>query len=160
MKKQIKHLVIHCTATREGQELTKADFDRMHLAPKPVGNGWKQYGYRKVVRLDGSWLVLVPDNGDQWVDPREISNGVGGINSITESICYTGGVDKNLKIKDTRTAAQKLALEKEVKETIAKFPWIKVAGHYQFDSKKACPSFNVPQWLKSIGVEAKNIYIP
>jgi hypothetical protein len=32
-----------------------------------------------------------------------------------------------------------------------------IAGHNQFDNK-ACPSFWVPDFLKSIGIKEKNIY--
>ena len=34
-KNRIERLVIHCTATPEGRELTAADIRRMHCSPKP-----------------------------------------------------------------------------------------------------------------------------
>ena len=34
MKKALKYLVIHCTATPEGRDVSSADIRRMHTAPK------------------------------------------------------------------------------------------------------------------------------
>jgi hypothetical protein len=58
---------------------------------------------------------------------------------------------------DTRTDAQKYALEIYYKYMILRHPKIQIAGHNQF-SKKVCPGFNVPEFCKSIGISDKNIY--
>jgi hypothetical protein len=44
-----------------------------------------------------------------------------------------------------------------VKDFVDKHPQVQVAGHYHF-ADKACPSFDVPVWLESIGIKEKNIY--
>jgi N-acetylmuramoyl-L-alanine amidase len=99
-------------------------------------------------------------NNDDLVDPWEITNGAVGINAISRHFVYVGGMDKaNKKPKDTRTAAQLKAMDTYVKNLIAQYPAIRIAGHNQF-APKACPSFDVPTWLRSIGVQEKNIYKP
>ncbi len=160
MSKQLTYLVIHCTATPEGREVSADEIRRWHTSPKPKGRGWKQVGYSDIIHLDGTVENLVPYNDDDVVDSWEITNGASGINSISRHVVYAGGVsaDDVKKAKDTRTWLQELAMITYVKETIARHPNIKVAGHNQF-AQKACPSFNVPIWLMAIGVPDKNIYI-
>ena len=158
-KNKLTYLVIHCTATPEGKEVTSDDIRRWHTSPKPKGRGWKQVGYADMIHLDGTIENLVPYNNDDKVDSWEITNGAYGINSTSRHVVYVGGVDADdvKKAKDTRTWLQELSMINYVKETIAKHPTILVAGHNQF-ANKACPSFDVPKWLKAIGVEEKNIY--
>jgi len=160
MSKQLTYLVIHCTATPEGREVSADEIRRWHTSPKPKGRGWKQVGYSDIIHLDGTVENLVPYNDDDVVDTWEITNGASGINSISRHVVYAGGVsaDDVKKAKDTRTWLQELAMITYVKETIARHPNIKVAGHNQF-AQKACPSFNVPIWLMAIGVSDENIYI-
>lgn len=149
-KKQF--LVIHCTATPEGREVTAADIRRWHMSPPPAGRGWKQVGYSRLLHLDGSIEQLVANNNDDIVDPWEVTNGVAGKNSICEHWVYAGGMSKDMKApKDTRTPAQRSVLEKEVKAFHARFPHIKIVGHNYF-AAKACPSFDVQAWLKEIGI--------
>jgi len=160
MSKPLTYLVIHCTATPEGRDVTSDEIRRWHTSPPPKGRGWKQVGYADMIHLDGRVENLVPYNDDDIVDVWEITNGASGINSISRHVVYVGGVDANdvKKARDTRTWLQELAMIKYVKETIARHPNIKVAGHNQF-AKKACPSFDVPKWLSAIGIPKKNIYI-
>ena len=160
MSKPLTYLVIHCTATPEGREVSADEIRRWHTSPKPKGRGWKQVGYSDIIHLDGTVENLVPYNDDDVVDSWEITNGASGINSISRHVVYAGGVsaDDVKKAKDTRTWLQELAMITYVKETIARHPNIKVAGHNQF-AQKACPSFNVPVWLMAIGVSDENIYI-
>lgn len=45
MKKALQYLVIHCTATPEGREVSAADIRRWHTSPPSEGGrGWKQVG--------------------------------------------------------------------------------------------------------------------
>ncbi len=157
MRKPIKLLIIHCTDTPIGREVSAADIRQWHLSPEPIGRGWHQVGYTDLVHLDGTIERLVENNEDAYVDGWEITNGARGLNSISRHIVYAGGADKNLDPCDTRTEAQKEALAKYVKDFVQRFPQVKVGGHYQF-ANKACPSFDVPQWLSTIGVEERNIY--
>ena len=158
MAKILKYLVIHCTATPEGREVTAADIRRWHTSPAPAGRGWKQVGYTDMVHLNGKVERLVTNNEDANVDSWEVTNGVAGINSVSRHIVYVGGLAKDAKTpKDTRTQAQQDTLKKYVLDFVRRFPNVEVAGHNQF-ANKACPSFDVPAWLRSIGVLEKNIY--
>jgi len=157
MSQKLKYLVIHCSATPEGREYTSDDIRKMHCSPPPSGRGWKQVGYSDMIHLDGKIENLVPYNGDDIVQPREITNGAIGLNGVSRHVMYVGGVDKNMKPKDTRTTEQWVSLQDYVLTTIKCYPEIIVLGHNQVASK-ACPSFHVPTWLKSIGVNDKNIF--
>ena len=158
MSQKIKYLVIHCTATREFIDVTSDQIRHWHLDPPPAGRGWKQVGYTHLIHLNGSIEQLVPNNDDNIVDPWEITNGVAGINSVSVHIVYAGGLSGDgKKAKDTRTKAQILAMRNFVLQFILKHPEAKVAGHYQF-AAKACPSFDVPQWCRLLGVKPQNIY--
>lgn len=114
--------------------------------------GWKQVGYTDLFKLDGTVERLVQNNEDANVDPWEITNGATGYNGISRHIVYAGGVSKDGKTpKDTRTAGQLKALEEYVKDFHNRFPEVKIIGHNQI-AAKACPSFDVQKWLKSIGI--------
>ena len=149
---KLKYLVIHCTATPEGREVSAADIRRWHTSPAPVGRGWKQVGYTDLFHLDGRVERLVANNEDANVDPWEITNGAAGYNSISRHIVYAGGCDAGMKPKDTRTAAQKEALRKYVLDFHARHPAVKIVGHNQL-AAKACPSFDVEGWLLGIGIK-------
>lgn len=163
---KLKYLVIHCTATPEGREVTGADIRHWHTSPVRVGGrGWKQVGYTDLFKLDGTVERLVDNNEDANVDPWEITNGAEGYNSVSRHIVYAGGTDKTGKSKDTRTDAQKRALQEYVKDFHRRFPDVKIVGHRDLSPDKngngmieswewikACPSFEVSEWLKSIGI--------
>lgn len=159
-RRKLEFLVLHCTATPEGRDFTSQDVRRSHLAPvSQGGRGWSVPGYHRLIRLNGAVEVLVSFNSDGWVDPREVTNGAKGVNDRAIHIAYAGGMTSDMKApKDTRTTAQLTTMERVVKDIIALFPDIKVAGHNQF-ANKACPSFNTVTWLRSIGVADKNIFI-
>ena len=163
MMGKLTYLVIHCTATPEGRQVTKEDIIRWHTSPKHKGGrGWNRPGYSDVVYLNGSLKNILQFNQDDIVDMWEISNGARGVNGISRHVVYTGGMDKSgKKAKDTRTDAQKQTLETYVKFTLLRHPNIQILGHNQVpNANKACPSFDVSAWLKSIGIADKNIYKP
>lgn len=149
---KLQYLVIHCTDTPEGREVSAADIRRWHTSPAPAGRGWKQVGYTDLFHLDGRVERLVANNEDANVDPWEITNGAAGYNSISRHIVYAGGCDASMNPKDTRTAEQKEALKKYVLDFHTRHPSVKIVGHNQL-AAKACPSFNVAAWLLEIGIK-------
>lgn len=155
MSKELQLLMLHATDTPAGRKVTAADIRAWHTLPKPKGNGWRQVGYSDMVHLDGTVENLVPYNQDNIVDPWEITNGAAGYNAVARHIVYVGG-----KGGDTRTEAQKEALKRYVLAFIKQHPQVKVCGHYQFNKGKTCPSFDVVEWCREIGVPGTNIYTP
>lgn len=159
MPKQLKYLVIHCTATPEGREVSAADIEQWHLKER----GWSRVGYSDLIQLDGTLVSLQEFDQDNEVDPWEITNGARGFNSISRHVVYSGGSSsiklkgaKTYPPKDTRTISQMYALHTYVKYMILRHPQIKVIGHNEI-SHKACPSFDVRCWLQDLGIESKNI---
>ena len=87
---KLERLVIHCTATPPGREVSAADIRRWHTAPvSQGGRGWRQVGYTDLIHLDGSVERLVPNNEDRTVDPWEITNGARGYNATSRCLLYT-----------------------------------------------------------------------
>lgn len=152
MSKPLKYLVIHCTATPEGREVSSAELRHWHTDPvSHGGRGWKQVGYTDMVHLNGGVERLVDNNEDADVDPWEVTNGAAGYNSVSRHVVYVGGVASDGRTaKDTRTAAQKAALERYVRLFHRRFPKVRIVGHNELNRSKACPSFNVQKWLETV----------
>lgn len=153
MSYELKYLIIHCTATAEGREVSSDEIRHWHTDPvSKGGRGWKQVGYTDMIHLDGKVERLVKNNEDARVDSWEITNGAKGYNGVSRHVVYVGGCDKQMKAKDTRTPAQKEALKKYVLDFHRRFPKVKIIGHCEV-AAKACPSFDVKKWLNEIGID-------
>ncbi len=156
--KKLEFMVIHCTATREGQEISADLIRQWHTAKPPKGHGWRKVGYTDMIHLGGELENLTPFDQDDEVDGYEITNGVRGINSISRHVVYVGGLDASGRnAKDTRTEQQIATLTTYVKYMVMRHPGIKIAGHNQFAAKD-CPSFDVPTFLRSINIAEENIH--
>lgn len=169
MARRLKYLVIHCTATPAGRDVTSDDIRRWHTLPEWAGGrGWKQVGYTDLFHLDGSVERLVDNNEDAWVDPWEVTNGAKGHNSVSRHIVYAGGLDIDGNSCDTRTAKQKAAMAAYVRDFHTRFPGVKILGHRDLspdrngDGKissnewlKDCPCFDVAAWLREIGIDQR-----
>lgn len=127
--RKINKIILHCSATREGQNFTVKDITNWHLQ-----RGFKTIGYHFVVYLDGSV--------HKGREIAEIGAHCQGHNSNSIGICYIGGLDKNGKASDTRTPAQKAAIKELVAKMKADFPEATIHGHNEF-ANKACPCFDV-----------------
>ena len=150
---KIKYLIIHCTATPQGREVSSDEIRRLHTLPvSKGGRGWSQVGYTDLIHLDGAIERLVDNNEDDNVDPWEITNGAVGYNAVSRHIVYVGGIDANGKPKDTRTQEQYLSLSAYVLDFHRRFPDVKIIGHNEV-AAKACPSFDVQKWLKQLGIK-------
>lgn len=137
--RQIKEIIIHCTATVEGKDYHVSDVDKWHKA-----RGWKGIGYHYLITLDGSI--------EKGRKEEEIGAHCTGHNAHSIGVCYVGGVDKAFKPKDTRTEAQKEALWEVLRQLLIKYPQAKIYGHYEF-ANKACPSFDVQKEYKNINLK-------
>ena len=138
----IKRLVIHCTATETGREVTAEEIRRWHTMPAPAGRGWKQVGYTDMIHLDGRVERLVSNNEDARVDAWEVTNGAKGYNTTSRHIVYVGGL-RHRQPADTRTPQQKEALSKYVADFRRRFPQAAIVGHHDLNLGKDCPCFNV-----------------
>ena len=157
---EVQALVIHCSATREGQKnITPKVVDGWHTLPKPRGRGERVNPYNVIVGLD-TIVWFRKWNNDSIVNRMEVSWGSGSYNICSYNACYTGGMNREFtKAKNTLTKYQDSILWNEVVLPFKKqYPNGFVIGHNQI-AKKACPSFSVPKWIKYHSKEHKQ-YTP
>lgn len=146
--RQINLIVVHCSATPEGRDVTAADINKMHIA-----RGFKKIGYHYVIRLDGTVETGRKEN--------EVGAHAKGYNANSIGVCYVGGLASDGKTpKDTRTAAQKSALKKLLHTLKQRYPDARIVGHRDLSPDtnhngkvdkwewiKACPCFDaIPEY--------------
>jgi len=136
--RKINHIVLHCTATSQDAKVESiVRYWKETLK-------WKSPGYHYLIELDGTVHNLLPI--------EHVSNGVRGHNSDSINISYIGGVDENNYPTDNRTPKQVLSQLKLIIELKEQFPQAEILGHRDFlGVNKACPSFDVREWLKHVG---------
>ncbi|MDD3404506.1 MAG: N-acetylmuramoyl-L-alanine amidase [Hespellia sp.] len=127
--RKIDKIILHCSATPEGRNVTVNDISRWHR-----DRGFNEIGYHWVIYLDGS---VHPGRPESKIGAHTV-----GHNATSIGVCYIGGTDAKMKAKDTRTPAQREAIKKLVAELQKRYPGATVHGHNEF-AAKACPSFNV-----------------
>lgn len=133
----IRFLTIHCAATPESRDVSADDIAKWDIAK------FGQESYHIIITLDGEAHRRLADTVK--------GAHVGKANTGNIGICYVGGVDKAMKPKDTRTAAQTESLTRSVNEYREAYPSIIVRGHNEWPGvAKACPSFDVSEWLKTL----------
>lgn len=142
--KTIDAIVIHCTASRAGQDVHASDIDKMHKE-----RGFAMIGYNYVVTLDGTVEIGRPLTRD---GAHCNTPGLSGVayNKHSIGIVYVGGLDKNGNPADTRTPAQKKALSELVYRLLDEYPSIvEIIGH-----RDASPDLNKDgkispnEWIK------------
>ena len=128
--RKIDDIIIHCTATAEGRDVSVADIRRWHQA-----RGFVDVGYHYVVYLDGSVHEGRP--------LAQVGAHCRGHNAHSVGVCYVGGLAADGRTpKDTRTARQRVALEALVQLLRLNFPGAGVHGHNDY-AAKACPCYEV-----------------
>ena len=154
-RRRIDEIIVHCTATPEGRDLTVEQIRRDHTTPvSKGGRGWSDIGYHYVVYLDGT----VHEGRNVDVSGAHAANH--NANSI--GVVYVGGVENRpgvpyaqLKPKDTRTEAQKASLMALLMDLRKFYPKAVIQGHRDFSPDrnhdgvispdewvKDCPSFD------------------
>ena len=136
--RKIDKIIIHCSATREGQDIPVETIRKWHVE----GRGWSDIGYHFYIDI----------NAKIWKgrDIQKIGAHCSGNNRSSIGICYCGGVEADGKTpKDTRTESQKESLLSVLKTLKAMFPDASIYSHNEF-ANKACPSFDASNEYKSI----------
>ena len=141
--RQINLIVIHCSATRAGSELTPKQLDAMHRQ-----RGFNGTGYHYYIRRSGEICAG---------RPMEIAGAhAKGYNAKSVGICYEGGLDRSGKATDTRTLHQRIALCWVISEMLRRYPGSRLCGHRDLsldlngngviephEWTKMCPCFDV-----------------
>jgi N-acetylmuramoyl-L-alanine amidase len=136
-RRTINEIIVHCTATPEGREVSVSEIRQWHKQ-----RGFSDVGYHYVIHLDGT------------IEPGRDVDLVGahctGYNTYSIGVCYVGGMDaQNKNPKDTRTLKQKEALCKLLEFLKVLYPGARIYGHRDF-ANKACPSFDAKTEYKGL----------
>ncbi|PZT91670.1 N-acetylmuramoyl-L-alanine amidase [Sphingomonas sp.] len=150
LSRRIDGIVVHCSATPEGRDVSVATIRSWHRA-----EGYADIGYHFVIALDGTIQTGRP--------LAQIGAHVKGYNAQTIGVCYVGGTDAAGKPKDTRTPEQRKALIALLTTLRARFPRATIKGHRDyspdrngngrvdsFEWIKACPSFDAAREYASL----------
>lgn len=133
--RRIDKIILHCSATPEGEDFSVGQIREMHLS-----RGFSDIGYHWYIGRNGKIY--------KGRDESKIGAHTTGYNSHSIGVCYCGGCpprtvkDWERKGKDTRTPAQRAAIIKLCKELKGRYPSATIHGHNEF-ANKACPSFIV-----------------
>ena len=147
--RNIDSIIVHCSATKAGQDFTVADIDHWHRQ-----RGFNGIGYHYVIRLDGKL--------EKGRDVTLAGAHCKGWNERSVGICYIGGLDENGRPADTRTNAQKRVLYQIIIDLQREYNILQVLGHRDtspdlngdgviepYEYVKACPCFDVKEFLRS-----------
>jgi len=135
--REINKIIVHCSATREGENFEVAEIRKWHLA-----RGFNDIGYHFYIDLYGEI--------HKGRDISKIGAHCKGHNRNSIGICYCGGVEADGKTpKDTRLECQKESLIAVLRTLKAMYPNAVIHSHNDF-ANKACPSFNATKEYENI----------
>lgn len=145
-------IVIHCSATRAGQDIGVEQITAWHQA-----KGWETIGYHFVIRRDGTVEAgrLV----------QMIGAHVQGHNASSIGICLVGGIGADGDAENNFTPDQFAQCKALLEQLLATYPGCRIVGHRDLSPDtdgdgvieprewiKACPSFDVAAWVQSVGL--------
>lgn len=147
----INLIVVHCTATPEGRDVTTADIDRQHRQ-----RGFTSIGYHYVIYRDGTLHLGRP--------VTEVGAHVRGYNRYSIGVAYVGGLASDGRTpKDTRTPEQRQALRNLLARLKSRFTGARICGHRDLSPDvnrdgriepsewlKACPCFDATAEYKNL----------
>ena len=141
--RKINEIIIHCTATRPGWMAVRpvteivAEITRWHVEDR----GWSDCGYSHIISRSGEVGAARPEH-------RSGAHCKGrNSHSLGISLCGGRGGESDDAFEDNFTPEQDAALRGLIADLKEKYPTItQVSGHSEF-SAKACPCFDVTEWL-------------
>ena len=135
-RKSTKKIILHCSATREGQDVRAKTIREWHKQ-----RGFEDIGYHYVIDLDGKI--------EKGRDEKMVGAHCVGQNSDSIGICYIGGCDKSMNAKNTLSDAQKHALVDLVYVLLENYHLtIKDVHCHNEYANKACPSFKIDWFIE------------
>ena len=129
-------IAIHCSATPPTMDIGVEKIKEWHVKD----NGWDDVGYHYIITRNGTIEPARPEEMQGAHAPK--------VNDRSVAICLIGGSDANGGWSNNFTDEQWVTLKALLLNLTKKYEIKKIIGHYQVDSKKECPSFDVPNWLE------------
>lgn len=142
-RRKVTEIIVHYTATPQGEDYTVEQVREWHLA-----RGFSDIGYHFLIGRDGK----IYKGRDEKIAGAHCT----GHNTCSIGVAYVGGCPprsvknwNNIGM-DTRTPAQKAALLSLLKELKAEYgSGVTIHGHNEFASKP-CPGFNAREEYKNL----------
>ena len=136
----VKYIVIHCSATPWGQDLTLEALYNEHVNRRR----FIKIGYHYYIRRDGTKY--------QTRELNEVGAHCKPWNSSSIGVCYEGGLLPNGKPGFTLTDAQEATMRGLLVELQNKFPNARIKGHRDMPgaTNKACPCFDAERHFRGI----------
>ena len=135
MKRNIRYIVVHCTATSQDVSL------------KALQKTWKEKTndktppYHYLIRSDGELKRLVHEN---CIEGGDFSQNIPCIH-----VAFTGGINKEGQACDNRTKRQNDALFKKLVELSDKYSEAEIVGAVEISSQaETSPCFDVKKWMR------------
>ena len=97
--RDIKKIIVHCSATPEGRDVSTTEIKRWHTEER----GWSDIGYHWVIRRDGT----IEPGRDQTL----VGSHARQVNGTSLGICLVGGLGDNNKWENNFTQAQFVSLK-------------------------------------------------
>jgi len=144
--RHIDEIIIHCSDTRPNwmqYEDTRGkvhEIRRWHVEE----NKWSDIGYHYLVDRNGTVA--------EGRSVEKVGAHVKGHNTNSIGICLLGGhgSTRTDKFEDNFTYEQDKALRRLISQLVVEHPDIrKFSGHNEY-ANKACPGFNVRQWMERV----------
>lgn len=126
-------IVIHCSATPAGKRFSFEDCRTDHIRHR----GFSDIGYHYYITREGK---VYAGRSEQTVGAHCKNH-----NRHSIGICYEGGLDADGRPADTRTSAQKAALNTLLRHLHRDYPKALIVGHHDLNPLKACPCFDAAQ---------------
>lgn len=145
-RSKVKLLVIHCVANKCTREFKPENLIACGIAK------FGQPSYHYYIRYTGEIVPILPENV-RGAHARRY-------NSCSLGIVYEGGLNANGKADDTRTEAQKKAMEALLKDLTEEYPDARIVGHCELPYvTKSCPNFIPSKEYSSLQPENRNTSI-
>lgn len=136
--RRIDKIIIHCSATKHGQDIGVNEIRKWHKA-----RGFSDVGYHYVIRGNG-----VTEDGRL---NQTIGAHAKGHNKHSIGVCLVGGLDEDGNPSPDFTREQRRALRRLVDflQQTYSVPNEGIMGHRDLPGvAKACPCFEVERWLE------------